>query len=75
MNVHVFGATSSPGCSNYALKKKSLDYQEVWGSKASDTLRCNFYVDDMLKSLKFKEETVDSVANKGNGPLPPVSGL
>ena len=56
MNVHVFGATS-PECSNYALKKTLLDYEEVWGSKASGTLHQNFYVDGMLKSLKFEEET------------------
>ena len=60
MNVHVFGPTSSPGCSNHALKKKSLDYKEIWGSK-TDTLRRNFYVDDMLKSLKIKEEVVELV--------------
>ena len=56
MNVHVFGATSSLECSNYPLKKTSLDYKYVWESKASDTLRQIFYVDDMLKSLKFEEE-------------------
>ena len=61
MNVHVFGATSSPGWSNCALKKKSLEFKEIWGSKGSDTLRWNVYVDDMLKSLKFKEEEVELV--------------
>ena len=58
MNVYVFGATSSPGCSNYALKKTSLDYKEVCGSKAPETLRQNFHVDDMLKSVKSEEEAV-----------------
>ena len=61
MNVHVVGATSSPGCSNYALKKLSLDYKEVCGSKASETLCRNFYVDDMLKSVKSEEEAVELV--------------
>ena len=73
--MYIFGATSSPRCSNYALKKTPLDYKEVWGSKASDTLHCNFYDDDTLKSLKFEEEAVDSGANKGNGQLPPFFGL
>ena len=41
INVHVFGATSSPGCSHYALKKRSLDYKDVRGSKASETLHRN----------------------------------
>ena len=61
MNVHVFRATSSPGCSNYALKKTSLDYKEVCGSKASETLDRNLYVDDMLKSAKSEEEAVELV--------------
>ena len=61
MNVHVFGATSSPGCSNYPLKKASLDYKEVCGSKVSETLSQNFHVDDMLKSVKSEEETVELV--------------
>ena len=61
MNVHVFGATLSPGCSNYALKKKSLDYKVVCGSKTSETLRRNFHVDDMLQSIKVEEEAVELV--------------
>ena len=60
INVHVFGATSSPECTNYALKKTSLDYKEDCGSNASDTLCQNFYVDDMLKSSK-EEEAVELV--------------
>ena len=61
MKVHVFGARSSPGGSNYALKKTSLEFKEDWGSKGSDTLRRNIYVDDMLKSLQFEEEAVELV--------------
>ena len=47
MNGQVFCATSSPASSNYALKKISFACKEVCGSKASETLRQNFYVDDM----------------------------
>ena len=53
MDIHVFGAASSPGCSNYPLKKTSLDYKEVWGSKASDTLHWNFYVAELVKDMKL----------------------
>ena len=53
MDIHVFGATSWPGCSNYPLKKTSLDYKEVWGSKASDTLHWNFYVAELVKDMKL----------------------
>ena len=59
INVQVFGATSSPGYSNYVLKKTSLDYKEVCGSKVSETLCRNFCVDDKLKSVKSDEEAVE----------------
>ena len=58
MNVHVFGATSSLGCSNYALKKTSTDYKDVDGFQASETLQRNFYVDDLLKSVKSEEQVI-----------------
>ena len=45
--------------SNYALKKTPLDCKDVWGSKVSDTVRRNFYVNGMLRSLKFEEEAVE----------------
>ena len=58
MNVHVFGATSSLGCSNYALKKTSTDYKDVYGFQASETLQRNFYVEDLLKSVKSEEQAI-----------------
>ena len=64
MNLHVFGATSWLGCSNYDLKKISLNYKEFCGSKASETLHQNFYVDDKLKSVKPEEEVVELVKIK-----------
>ena len=56
MNVHVFGAASPPSCSNYALRKTAADNETKYGTKVSETLRNNFYVDDMLKSV-LNEET------------------
>ena len=50
ITVHLFGAASSSGCSNYALKRTADDYEEECGAEAADTLRRNFYVDDILKS-------------------------
>ena len=58
LNLHVFGATSSPGCSNYALKKMSTDCKDVYGFQASETLQRNFYVDDLLKSVKCEEKAI-----------------
>ena len=46
MNVHVFGGTSSPSCSNYALKKTALDNKLNYHPDFALTLKRNFYVDD-----------------------------
>ena len=32
MTVHLFGATSSPGCANFALKKVASDYEDQCGT-------------------------------------------
>ena len=54
MKVHIFGATSSPGCANFALKRIAQDHQNICPLAANFLLR-HFYVDDGLKS----EETVN----------------
>ena len=56
MNAHLQGSTSSPSCSNFALKLTASAGEKKFGSEAAETLRKNFYVDDLLKS----SETVDS---------------
>ena len=56
MTVHLFGATSSPGCANFALKKAAQDSECELGSAAADFLRNYFYVDDGLKSCATIEE-------------------
>lgn len=56
MTVHLFGATSSPGCANFALKKTAQDNERELGSAAADFLRNDFYVDDGLKSCATIEE-------------------
>ena len=64
MCVHVFGGVSSPSCSNYALRKTASDNQEEYGNDAAETLRKNFYVDDLLKSVntrEFASKLVDDV--------------
>ena len=49
MKVHLFGATSSPGCANYGLKQLAKDHQEE-SHEAAEFIRKNFYVDDGLTS-------------------------
>ena len=45
MNVHLFEAISSPGCSNYALKTTADDFEEDESAEAANVLTKNFYVD------------------------------
>ena len=56
MTVHLFGASSSPGCSNYGLKQTATDNKSKYGEEAADFLQSNFYVDDGLKSCETIEE-------------------
>ena len=61
MTVHLFGAASSPGCSNFALKSAANDNENSLGSAAAEFLRRDFYVDDGLKSVPTTEEAVQLV--------------
>ena len=60
MMVHLFGATSSPGCANFVLKVAS-DYEDQCGAEAADFVRNNFYVDDGLRSVSTPEEAANLV--------------
>ncbi len=60
MAVHLFGATSSPSCFSYALKKTAEDNIE-FSKEVIDTVNRNFYVDDCLKSSPTKEEAIGLV--------------
>ena len=52
MYAHVFGATSSASCSNYALGRTAVKNEAVFGEAAANALHHNFYVDDLLKSIE-----------------------
>ena len=47
----VFGGTSSGGYSSYALRRIAGDKEAEFGKAAAGTLRNNFYVHDLLKSV------------------------
>lgn len=66
MLVHLFGATSSPSCANYALRKTAEDNKDCFSPVVCDTVHHNFYVDDCLKSLPSKEEAVQMVQDLAN---------
>lgn len=61
MCCHLFGATSSPGCANFALKYVADLYREHCGSKASEFLKNDFYVDDGIKSVPTVEEAIQLI--------------
>ncbi|KAK3729296.1 hypothetical protein QZH41_002214 [Actinostola sp. cb2023] len=55
MTVHVFGATDSPCCANYCLRRTAEDNKDAYDPEVVDTILRHFYVDDMLKALKSEE--------------------
>jgi len=55
MNVHLFGATSSPGCANFALKHLSRMFEQDYPLAAS-FLHQDFYVDNGITSVCCVEE-------------------
>ena len=56
MCVHLFGAISSPGVANFALRRCAIDSRDECGEAAYSTLMKNFYVDHMLKSVDTEDE-------------------
>ncbi|KAL0151519.1 hypothetical protein M9458_053171 [Cirrhinus mrigala] len=57
MKVHLFGATSSPGCANYSLKHLANANERMYplGSKF---ITADFYVDDGVTSVASTEEAI-----------------
>ena len=62
MQVHLFGGISSPSCANFALRKTADDNEAEFGPEAANTLRKNFYVDDLLKSKQSTESSVELIS-------------
>ena len=63
MNVHLFGASSSPGCANYGLKQIASDCEAQYGTPVMNFIHHNFYVDDGLKSVSKVQEAVSLIKN------------
>ena len=51
MLVHIMGATDSPTCANYALKRCARDKQNQFDPATIETVLRSFFVDDVLKSV------------------------
>ena len=58
MVVHLFGGIWSACCANFALKRTALDNASKFDSIVARTTDKNFYVDDMLKSVRSTDEAI-----------------
>ena len=58
MLVHVFGATSSPSACGFALRQAAADNEINAPPEVLQTVRSNFYVDDLLKSFENEKEAI-----------------
>lgn len=63
MTVHLFGATSSPGCANLALRTAADDGVNDLGVEAASFIKENFYVDDGFKSVPTVPEAIKLIKN------------
>ena len=76
MCVHVFGATSSASCSNYALRRTAKENEEVLGEVAASAHHHNFYVDNLLKSVEHLDPAKQLVKDQDlSGDLPNEKAL
>ena len=48
---HIFGTTDSPCCANLALQKTADDNRTALPLETAETVKRDFYVDDLLKSV------------------------
>ncbi|XP_060573471.1 uncharacterized protein LOC132731322 [Ruditapes philippinarum] len=61
MTVHLFGAASSPGCANFALKQVASDYAAEFGPDVASFIRRDFYVDDGLKAVPSVQDAISLI--------------
>ena len=62
MTVHLFGATSSPSCTSFCLKRTAEDNRNRFSEEAIKTLERSFYVDDSLKSTRSVDDAISLVS-------------
>ena len=63
MPVHLFGAISSPGCANLALRSAADDGVNKFGAGAASFIKENFFVDNGLKSVPTVLEAIKLIKN------------
>ncbi|KAI4884310.1 hypothetical protein NFI96_008914, partial [Prochilodus magdalenae] len=63
MEVHLFGATSSPSCASYALRRCAEDNKHIFDASVVNTVLHNFYIDDCLTSVASPEQALSLYHN------------
>ena len=58
MCVHVFDGLSSGTRSSYAPKRTAIENEPIYGKEAAETVRNNFYMDDLLKSVENEDNAI-----------------
>ncbi|CAB4010492.1 Hypothetical predicted protein, partial [Paramuricea clavata] len=58
MTSHIFGATDSSCCANYCLKRTAEDNKAEFSEEAVNTVKKDFYVDDLLKALPSELQAI-----------------
>lgn len=58
MVKHLFGATSSPSCANFSLKKTASINSGEFDHDTVKTVERNMYVDDLMKSVSSPETAI-----------------
>ena len=59
INVHVFGAKSSPSCANFALKHSIVTHNSCDRNNVRNVLSRSFYVDDLMVSANNESVAID----------------
>jgi len=63
MNLHLFGAVSSPAVANFGLRATAEAGREQFGQTTADSLQNDFYVDDGLRSFATPDNAIDVIRN------------
>ena len=61
MKVHLFGATSSPGCAIFGMRQIAQDQAEEFSPEAINFITQDFYMDDGLQSTEEVAEAISIV--------------
>ena len=63
MNVHLFGKTDSPCCSNWALRKTALNNQQQFNENFVNAVLKMFYMDDYLDSFDDPQTAAKAITD------------